>query len=686
LVGKLTHSQKQYIKLIIIAFFIGSFAFICIYGTNILHITNDSWLLNGNDLNQHYLGWKFYRNSPWNYPIGLINGITLTPISVIYTDSIPIFAVFFKILSPILPETFQYFGIWGILCFILQAIFSILILYKYSRKICISAVGSIILTISPIVLQRMFIHSALAANWLILASLNVWVYRDKVTGYIKPFILWTILLVLSVGVHMYYVPMVFAIMCANFLYLFLEKRSFYTIKIAIFTILISLGCSLLFMWILGGFYGNSSIVQPGLGSFSSNLNTFINSQGHSLILKSMPLVSPDQGEGYGYLGLGVILLLILGGIQCLNNGKLNFNKNFFISFVSLFLILFIYALSPRITFNDKILANFLLPSPLYNLFSIFRATGRFIWPLCYIISITAIILSIDNFERKAVYFLLIMCMSIQIIDISPAIQYAQQAYSGEITYNTTLQHAAWKELGKNFSKVKFITSFTEPQNYDLILTNYFTMAEVFDIADWAENNNLTLNDFYIGRRDSSLIEQDKYKSWISLLNGNIDKDTIYIFPKIPCALLDIEGITVYALDNVVIAISSDYEWKENELESLNWSSPIDLVNYMLVDNGKYFVNTSQLTKSKIMYGPYIPLQPGYYQITIEGSNLNSAIFDCNSNSFNTKMNINILSESPQKVVYNFKLSKLAEDIEFRIIPNDDINVQVTNLKIEKLNT
>ena len=95
----------------------GAILFLYLYGTAVLVPTYDAWLLNGEDLNQHYLGWEFYRNSPWTFPVGLIQGLTVEPVSVIYTDSIPLLALIFKVLSPVLPETFQYFGLFGIGCF-----------------------------------------------------------------------------------------------------------------------------------------------------------------------------------------------------------------------------------------------------------------------------------------------------------------------------------------------------------------------------------------------------------------------------------------------------------------------------------------------------------------------------------------------------------------------------------------
>ena len=93
---------------VLIAGTIGAFVFITIYGTKILNPCYTDWLMSGGDLSQHYLGWKMYRNGDWTFPIGLTDQLAYPHYtSVIFTDSIPVFAVFFKLISPILPNDFQ---------------------------------------------------------------------------------------------------------------------------------------------------------------------------------------------------------------------------------------------------------------------------------------------------------------------------------------------------------------------------------------------------------------------------------------------------------------------------------------------------------------------------------------------------------------------------------------------------
>ena len=73
-----------------------------IYGYDILNPTYDAWIFKDgyHDIIQHYIGWLFYRQSPWHFPIGLIDNLAYPyQFSMIYTDSIPILAVFFKSIS-----------------------------------------------------------------------------------------------------------------------------------------------------------------------------------------------------------------------------------------------------------------------------------------------------------------------------------------------------------------------------------------------------------------------------------------------------------------------------------------------------------------------------------------------------------------------------------------------------------
>lgn len=123
--NKIIFSWKNINYELVTPIILGIAAFFLICGSRILNPQNIAWLANG-DPAQHYLGWVFFRNSEWTFPIIGLNpnfGLEISS-SIVFSDSNPLFAILFKLLSPILPKTFQYFGLWILLCFILQAVAS----------------------------------------------------------------------------------------------------------------------------------------------------------------------------------------------------------------------------------------------------------------------------------------------------------------------------------------------------------------------------------------------------------------------------------------------------------------------------------------------------------------------------------------------------------------------------------
>ena len=127
----INNDRLMYLLLIIIS----TLVFIIFYGVKVLNPTYvEPWMVLS-DKSQHYLGWVGFRDSDWTFPIGLTNRITYPDYnSIIFTDSIPLLEIFFKLLSPILPERFQYFGWWTLACCILQSVIAARILKRFIQN------------------------------------------------------------------------------------------------------------------------------------------------------------------------------------------------------------------------------------------------------------------------------------------------------------------------------------------------------------------------------------------------------------------------------------------------------------------------------------------------------------------------------------------------------------------------
>src|SRR5699024_4406896 len=101
-------------------------------------------------------------------------------VSIIFTDSIPLFAIIFKLFRSWLPETFQYFGIWGLLCFALQGGLGALLIRHFVKKDGYAIAGSLFFVLAPIEIYRMYMHTALGAQWLLLAGLLMGLERSRI--------------------------------------------------------------------------------------------------------------------------------------------------------------------------------------------------------------------------------------------------------------------------------------------------------------------------------------------------------------------------------------------------------------------------------------------------------------------------------------------------------------------------
>ena len=127
---------------------LGAAAFLLVFGPSPLDVTNDAFCRGGfieKDIQQHYAGWLFYRQSALRFPLCIAESVNWPDgLSVAYTDSIPLPAAFFRLLSPLLPETFQYFGWFTLVCFFLQGAFGARLLGLFAKGCALPLLGDLL--------------------------------------------------------------------------------------------------------------------------------------------------------------------------------------------------------------------------------------------------------------------------------------------------------------------------------------------------------------------------------------------------------------------------------------------------------------------------------------------------------------------------------------------------------------
>lgn len=110
---------------------LGVLVFVLVFGVSTLDVTNDAFCRGGyieKDIQQHYAGWLFYRQSSAGWPLCIARGINYPDgLSVAYTDSIPLVAALLKPVANLVGGTFQYMGWFTLVCFALQGGFGALL-------------------------------------------------------------------------------------------------------------------------------------------------------------------------------------------------------------------------------------------------------------------------------------------------------------------------------------------------------------------------------------------------------------------------------------------------------------------------------------------------------------------------------------------------------------------------------
>ena len=509
---------------------LGAVCFVLIYGIKVLDVTNDSWIMLSKDpdIKQHYLGWCHYRKSPWGFPIGMIDSLSYPyKMSVIYTDSIPLFAVIFKALRFFLPKPFQYLGIYGLLSMMLTGGFATLLVKKVSKGILTSLMAPILFIVSPIMLQRMFYHTSLASQWIILWG--IYVLFDQI-GHSSKFYqkdIWMVMGITCVLVHIYFMPIIFGLMCAASLEKYLKDKEFFnTIWIFICNLLYFSIPAAITMFVFGAFdLPVNSSDNYAVGEFNANLNTFINPGNMSRILKELPIYGEFQHEGFAYLGLGMILLIvfvILAGVSEFIVKKGGIKKKLSLDTMSVSVILvslvfLFFSISPVFAINDKLIFAFKYPDTIASLIGVFRSNGRFIWPVIYFIYLGAIQGIEGVFKAKWIpqLIILLICV-IQIFDLSEMIIHKREVYAlNDETYSNIWE----KYVGDKIDGYERFIMFTDH------------IQAYINVGYYSYMHDKKMSRFYFARDIDEAVTKNLDVYSEALHRGESKDDEIYVFWK-----------------------------------------------------------------------------------------------------------------------------------------------------------
>lgn len=509
-----------------IALIVSLMIFLALYGWRFVDPTNENWLIGtgmSQDTAQSQLGWMVFRADDWHFPVAVTSlNQYPTGTSMVFTDSIPIAGIFFKLVDGILPKSFQYMGLWTLLSFLLQGWFASKLLTRWIKDPVIVLMGVVIFVLSPIMLTRAFIHTSLTSHWLVLAAL--YLYFDTAAER-RNLPAWIALAACSTLVHPYFTMMVGFVFAGTLVNIYMAGKRIDDVAVMAGAVLAT---TVLVAWAVAGFFiPNGGFEVVDFGNYAMNILAPIDPRGWSAhFLKDLPISSPGAYEGANYLGLSILVLTPIVLLY-------RFSKPAEQPVLSSALvpgawvfgtICTALALSNVVSFGAQQVLTLNLPEQVLKYLSMFRASGRLFYPVYYLVVIYVFVnfeaIARRNFSRTPVIIFLAILVSLQAFDqMAPIEARSPEKREGVGTkgYDSPLKSGFWRGLMEGNDHIVLL---------DSTWANIIPAYQPF----WAlaSYTKATVNTGYYARYDGRRINEFMTKGYSQLSSGVLEEKTVYV--------------------------------------------------------------------------------------------------------------------------------------------------------------
>lgn len=491
-----------------------------IAGIALLDVTNTTWIFHRRDIAMNQTAWIFYRNAPWPLEIALNPSFGMDfGGSILFSDSIPLMAITFKLLSPILPESFQYFGLWVFLSFVLQGCFGWILMSRAVENSVARILGAAVISLTPLYIFRLVsplaAHMSLTAHWIVLAALCLCLPPNVR----RPWLFWGLLLATTAFIHIYLFAMIAALWCADLIRrAMLDLRCTWVEPLGIIALLAAL------ISFTGVWSGPIGEYEGGFGWYKMNVLAFLDPNVWStLALPSWSIVLPDipnrrgEYEGFAYLGLGGVLLAFVT-VWTVPSLLRTYSLRPVAQYAPLILAAIgmgVFAISN----NVSIAMHYFLvpwPRPLEGLGELFRSTGRFIWPLYYLFFYTAIFMISRRVSQPTLIALLAAAAIIQAADIAPGWRAANSFLNDrDRSYQSKLVSPFWAEAARRYKAVRIAPHKNAHPRY-------------LDIAIMAHAQGLQTDAVYLARSSTPATAASSERVAKGIATGAWPLDTLFV--------------------------------------------------------------------------------------------------------------------------------------------------------------
>jgi hypothetical protein len=505
----------------VLAIVLGLTNAVVLFGWGPLNPLNTAWIFGDNAT--YYFGWALYRHDTHlSYPLAWTDRIGY-PVgtSIALLDAIPLLAILLRPLSPILPEPFQYLGLYSALCFVLQAYFGMSVCRRlFPSSPLFAVLGSGFVLLSAPMTWRALGHTALLSHWLILAGLDCY-FREPDNRPVNWLARFWVVLALAAAVTPYVAAMCFLVALTGVARLVLERRCTVVRAgvLTVATIAVLFGS----LSAIGVLVARDASVYwaPGYGLFSLNLNAPVNPMEYgSVLLPALPLFHPAQTEGYNYLGIGVITLLIIGAVRE-PRSVLWLRDRRLLPLIGLALVCTAVAASTRITFGAIELVDLTLPQAVMGTLHGLRASGRLFWPAYYLLVLAALSLTFWGWKPPYRMAMLAIALAAQLADLHGL---RTKVRSGaDQRFPSALDAPVWKDLGQRYDNLVLIPPYQcSPYGAPGGFYSFVTFGKL------AADERMRSNSYYAARHTRPELHAHCVELMRAQLAGTLDPRSAYV--------------------------------------------------------------------------------------------------------------------------------------------------------------
>jgi hypothetical protein len=427
-----------------------------VFGLQYVLGTSAFWSYPVGDAVTMLTGWNYFVHESWHFPLTLTHA-TNPPggVNIIYMDSIPIVAIFAKLIATLTSAQFHPYGIWHFTLYVLQAIFAALIARRLGMRGLLPGLACAALCVSTSAFLMRFYHEGLNAHFLVLWALLNYLRSTPGTRLRPLAIGWAANLFCALLIHPYLTTMCLAIATAAHLRMALTDRRRAAICAA------SGAAALGLAWIGAGYtFQKASQGEAAVFGLSSlNLMSPLVPYSSAFFGKWLPPATIQettgfQWDGQNFLGFGVIALLVTALVAARRSVMQLVRTHWCLCVV--LLILAMYAPGNRWALGKWIIFEIPLSDRVRGMLATFRGTGRFFWPVGYAIAIASAMVVVRRFGRRGIVAVSAAAL-FQLVDSSASWDVIHDAFVAE---KRLLDWGRWERAVDGHTVVAALPSYS----------------------------------------------------------------------------------------------------------------------------------------------------------------------------------------------------------------------------------